>query len=96
MRTKEILSTSLWLLSLLLVSSCSHEESTDMLESHTKIVGPTAITSRVISKSDIPKSAKVLVVNNKEEEELLIRKMSKDSVRFVVTVEAKKAKKNKK
>lgn len=88
MSTKKVSMSSLLLLGLLSVSSCSDEESAVLLESNMKSVMPTAITSRVISKSEIPEGVKIFVVNNEEEEKALIREMSKARVPVVVAIEA--------
>ena len=94
MRTKEILSASLLLLSLVFVYSCSNEESPDFLEGNMKTILPTTMKSRVISKSEIPVGTKIIEVENEEEKNALISKLTKSRVRFVFQTESRAAEKN--
>lgn len=84
MNTKNVLFLSPLLLGLLFVSSCSNEEDFGSFNSNTKTVFPTTTNSRVISKSEIPKGAKIFVVKNEAEEKALTNRFSKIKILFVI------------
>ena len=95
MRTKEILSASLLLLSLVFVYSCSNEESPDFLEGNMKTILPTTLDSKVISKSEIPEGSKIVVVDNEEQDKALTKKLENEKVLFVFYAEDYAAEKGK-
>jgi hypothetical protein len=88
---KNVFFTSVLLLGLVLVYSCSNEESPDFLEGNMKTILPTTMKSRVISKSEIPDGAKIIEVENEEEKNALISKLTKSRVRFVFQSESRAA-----